>query len=192
MSERGREVLAHGLLFLVHGRAHVKRISGGLNMRKIALFLAVPAVACFLSSGATAEPLTLEEFGIVHSEVTAEKAASKRARIVACLQTTREPLGCIGTTLRVCQVTLEACSYQEAAAWEQLGFDIYLELRRALGGPDWIDAAHLRLRAEIVTQCDAEAAVENERLMQRAIRAACYLRGAAGRTLDLRFALVAP
>jgi len=136
---------------------------------------------------AKADALLLEEFAVFQSEIGQAAATSVRRQIVLCLQMTSEPRTCIGASVQACDGVFEECAIVEAAAWERFGYDLYLELRRALGGPEWIDTAHARIGTEILARCEARVLEAGE-----ASRHVCQLSEAAGRALDLRFALVAP
>ena len=136
---------------------------------------------------AGAQALLLEDFAVFRGSSPSESIAQDRAEIVACLQGTRVPQSCVGIVSKACEGEVQACEVREVVVWEHYGFDVYLALRQALGGPDWIDAAHRRIGLEMVARCDAQVLDSAE-----AVRAACELQEAAGRALALRFALVAP
>ena len=176
--------MVHILLFLVHGRRVLDREDRGTCTMRIwglvVFFFMVPLVAL-------ADVLALEEFAVFQGDVPPEGVPDARAQIVDCLQATRAPRACIGVTVLACEASSEACALVETAVWERLGFDIYLALRAALGGPDWIDTAHLRLGSEMVARCEARGAEAGAGAAE-----VCRLNEAASRTLDLRFALVAP
>ena len=136
---------------------------------------------------AAADPLSLMDFAVFHGATEVVEQEAARAQIVTCLQGTRTPRSCIGTVVQVCDGSADACVAQEASVWEHYGYDIYLALRRSLGGPDWIDDAHIRIGSEMVARCAAIGLEEGDAALR-----ACEMREAAGRALDLRFALVAP
>ena len=137
----------------------------------------------FFPAAALADELTLEDFAAFEGQFDAEAVDATRAAIVSCLQQTRTPSSCIGVTLVACKADPDECATLEAAAWERFGYDIYLALRTALGGPDWIDAAHTRIGGEMDARCAA--------LTGDAARL-CPVNEAASRAIDLRFALVSP
>lgn len=149
--------------------------------------LIVLALGLIAPVAAKADGLSLEDFAVFQgAQVTNESIAARR-EVVQCLQTTKTPRICIGATVPACPDAIEVCETREVTVWEHYGHDVYLALRRALGGPAWIDEAHLRLGGEMRQRCvrrTAEAGAAAGRV--------CALREAAGRALDLRFALVAP
>jgi hypothetical protein len=136
---------------------------------------------------ARADALLLQDFAVFQGASDVSEIAPGRAQIVACLQGTQAPRSCIGTVVQACDGGTRVCEAQEASVWEHYGYDIYLALRRSLGGPEWIDEAHARIGLEMVARCDARLREAGEDALS-----VCQLREAAGRALDLRFALVAP
>ncbi|MBT8458564.1 MAG: hypothetical protein HKP37_06425 [Boseongicola sp.] len=146
-------------------------------------FLLILALGFLSPFPVKADALLLEDFAVFQGVSDVSKNATGRAEIVACLQGTKTPRSCIGLLVRSCEDDAVACEAREASIWEHYGYDIYLALRRSLGGPDWIDEAHRRIGAEMVARCETAS---NEAVTS------CQLREAAGRALDLRFALVAP
>ncbi len=143
-------------------------------------------LGCFLALlplAVAAEELTLEDFAAFEGQFDVATVDPARAAIVACLQSTRTPSSCIGVTLATCDTDASNCARLEAAAWEWFGYDMYLALREALGGPVWIDAAHARIGEEMDARC-ADLSGDAARL--------CPVKEAAARAIDLRFALVSP
>ena len=143
-------------------------------------------LGCFpalLPLAVAAQELTFEDFAAFEGQFDAAAVDPARAAIVTCLQSTRTPSSCVGVTLATCDAGASACATLEAAAWERFGYDIYLALREALGGPDWIDTSHARIGGEMDARC-AGLSGDAARL--------CPVKEAAARAIDLRFALVSP
>jgi len=152
-------------------------------MRLFVIFI----LGFFGPTAVKADALLLEDFAVFQGASEVSEIAPGRAQIVACLQGTRAPRSCIGAVVQRCDGEAQACEAREASVWEHYGYDIYLALRRSLGGPDWIDEAHARIGSEMVARCEARSRQAGEEALSL-----CQLREAAGRALDLRFALVAP
>ena len=145
------------------------------------------SLAFWVPALAKADALSLEAFAVFQGAGDVDGLADTRAQLVQCLQDTRTPRVCIGATVPTCRGESEACETLETKAWEHYGYDVYLALRRALGGPDWIDTAHARIGAEMAARCAGQLSDDGKAAVQ-----VCQLREAAARALDLRFALVAP
>ncbi len=141
---------------------------------------------------AMSEPLSYADFAAFPEEASFSTKAEARGNIVSCLKATRTPNLCLGVTLPACDSVPVVCQLREASTWDALGHDIYLRMRMALGGADWLDAAHVRISGEMRASCEAQAKAQSGRAAQEAAFASCAMSTAMQRTLDLRLALVAP